>query len=985
MNKKLLIGLVIMLLLSFTSAFAVGTAPDPADALAYWALEDLTDLTGNGNTLTNEEATSGATGIILNAYDFESTNSESISVPSGLCIGATSCTISAWVKPESQVSNTIYRDRPTDILFRSNYNPGSNGVTCQFETAGGSAYAIYGTQTTIPTGTFTHLLCVYDAGTPRIYIDGSEVTPDTLVTGSGAIANNAGNTYLGSNNDVGDFFDGVMDEVSIFDVALTGDEVAYLYQAGIPTSEQQYPFSSVTPQEDILTIIGADADNATDLTNFNVTYDGITYQNATGNIIQLNITALGGNSSELQNFSVTSTNYFSQSVTNWNISSIYYANLTQYPYITAYDEDSNATLSNFNVTIKDILGGLKQSTQTTNGVVYYRCGSTPANCATPVKIYINSTNYQDYSNLGYSFGIGATNDLNASLSPNPLEDFSLLTPTGVTISNGTEYNITWTQAVSPTSKTVTYTGSITYVNNATEIDSFSTTDLFYNLDLSSYPSSDFNVSVTATESFSLDSFTHSSILGVSRDNYLYFYDEDTGLPIESANVTIDYPNYPTDIVYTTNALGEVTFPSYVNNTLQTGNYSITFEDFIGYVTPITFNRDYSGLPINESFNITVTNINITLYYRSNFSQFNKEATVIIEGISNNTISNGSVFLQNASISNGLYRVYVFSDGYFNEQKDFTFTGQDDLNLCIYLLELNNSNSGTVTIRTIDEFQRLLSDATVNLLEYDPSTLSYIEVSECLTDSNGECKFLVQTNTKSYKFTATKGVNGNTVTASTDSQIFEDDISGGQVVLFSEQTITLTLSSQEQFIINAIQNIIFSSTESFNNVTNQSNIDVSFNSIDGTNLQVCVEYFSVAGGVETSLTGSTFCVVGSSAEVTENAFFTLNRSKEYIAKVYIKSGSSEIGLASYRYKSLDSFSQRLVDNATLPFVFLFIWIFLIGGGLALKNVPLTGIFIIAGTWAIAGFFPTITIVSASVLQTLIGISLIYNGRKKEDFQ
>jgi len=471
------------------------------------------------------------------------------------------------------------------------------------------------------------------------------------------------------------------------------------------------------------------------------------------------------------------------------------------------------------------------------------------------------------------------------------------------------------------------------------------------------------------------------------DNYFYFYNGNTNTPITDANITIDLPRSTTDLELVTDVDGKVEFSSIYENVPQNGTYNITFEDLSGFITPITFTRDYSNyssFPVNESFNISVTNLNITLYYRSNSSLFNKNASVIIEGLANHTTTNGTIYIQNSTIAAGTYRVTVSSDGYYNEEKTFTYTSQDSIDVSLYLLELNASNSGTVTIRTVDEYSRLLDNVEVNLLEYDPSTLSYIEVSECYTDSNGECKFLVETNTKSYKFTASKDIGTSIITASTNAQIFEDDISGGETVVFSEETITLTLSSQETYGINVIQNIIYNISESFNETTNISNIDVSFRSIDGTNLEVCVEYFEVVSGVETSKTGDTFCVVAASAEVTENAYFTLNRSKDYIAKVYIKTDSGNVLLESFKYNSNTSFEQMLINNATLPFFILFLWVLLIGGSLMLKNVPLTGVAITVGAWVLLYIFPSILLTSVAVLQTLIGISLVYIGRKKEDF-
>jgi len=40
------------------------------------------------------------------------------------------------------------------------------------------------------------------------------------------------------------YSDGVFDEISFFDVALTSDEITFLYNEGTPTSDQQYPFTT---------------------------------------------------------------------------------------------------------------------------------------------------------------------------------------------------------------------------------------------------------------------------------------------------------------------------------------------------------------------------------------------------------------------------------------------------------------------------------------------------------------------------------------------------------------------------------------------------------------------------------------------------------------------------------------------------------------------------------------------------------------------
>jgi len=75
----------------------VGTAPNTSDCVAYWKLEDTSDSTGNGNTLTIGGATS-TTGIISNGYTLDGSN-DYIDVPKNFSsVVDNNYTIVHWVK-----------------------------------------------------------------------------------------------------------------------------------------------------------------------------------------------------------------------------------------------------------------------------------------------------------------------------------------------------------------------------------------------------------------------------------------------------------------------------------------------------------------------------------------------------------------------------------------------------------------------------------------------------------------------------------------------------------------------------------------------------------------------------------------------------------------------------------------------------------------------------------------------------------------------
>ena len=79
------------------------------------------------------------------------------------------------------------------------------------------------------TGTWYHLALVYNATSATFYLDGSSVatkTVDITTTASRSMY------YAGT---LAYFFDGRMDELSIFDSALSGATVSSIYNGGTPT------------------------------------------------------------------------------------------------------------------------------------------------------------------------------------------------------------------------------------------------------------------------------------------------------------------------------------------------------------------------------------------------------------------------------------------------------------------------------------------------------------------------------------------------------------------------------------------------------------------------------------------------------------------------------------------------------------------------------------------------------------------------------
>ena len=80
---------------------------------------------------------------------------------------------------------------------------------------------------------------------------------------------------------------------------------------------------------------------------------------------------------------------------------------------------------------------------------------------------------------------------------------------------------------------------------------------------------------------------------------------------------------------------------------------------------------------------------------------------------------------------------------------FNATQYTYLNRSLFLL---NTSQGTgITVTVLDQIQRLIEEAYVDLLRYNLSTNDYYIVDSCKSDSEGICKFSAELNSEYYRF------------------------------------------------------------------------------------------------------------------------------------------------------------------------------------------------------------------------------------------
>ena len=170
------------------------------------------------------------TGIIKNAYSFD--GNDYIDFNNSNHVTGNYFSISVWIKTTSTgVTQTIYRKRPTEIYMRV-----STDNKIYF--TGGGALGLVSTST-VTNGNWHHIVGVIDNGDIMLYIDSSLENNDT---DAGSISGGTDYLRIGRNGAYLDYFNGIIDEVAIWSIALNATAVEDLYNNGNYLS---YPFDPI--------------------------------------------------------------------------------------------------------------------------------------------------------------------------------------------------------------------------------------------------------------------------------------------------------------------------------------------------------------------------------------------------------------------------------------------------------------------------------------------------------------------------------------------------------------------------------------------------------------------------------------------------------------------------------------------------------------------------------------------------------------------
>jgi hypothetical protein len=234
-----------------SDTISVNTSSTLASGLiSYWKLDELsgqaidaTGAGGNNNNGTQTNTTQGVAGKINTAYAFNGTSSKvDMGNPVNLSL-ASAGSLSCWVYPSINASDGIVASKGNFSSDTYGYGIDYVGGTNQFlaELANGSAHQTVGFNgTTIALNTWYHLVLTWDGANFKTYLNGNV----TSVVQQLVPVSNVNDFVLGYNYATGTaYFNGRIDEVGVWNRALTSAEVIALYSSGTGIS---YPFGQTT-------------------------------------------------------------------------------------------------------------------------------------------------------------------------------------------------------------------------------------------------------------------------------------------------------------------------------------------------------------------------------------------------------------------------------------------------------------------------------------------------------------------------------------------------------------------------------------------------------------------------------------------------------------------------------------------------------------------------------------------------------------------
>ena len=221
------LGYAFVALLAFGLLAAPAQNAQPSDLVAAYAFNEgsgstVADLSGNGNVGTLSGASWTTAGKFGSALAFNGSSAR-VRVEDSASLDLTSAmSLEAWVYPAASQSGwraVVQKEADSYLLSASSHvgdlRP-ATGVTVN-----GSVPNAFG-PTALPVGAWTHLAVTYDGAALRLFVNGMQAASTPV---SGNITPTANPLWIGGNSPYGEYFNGRIDEVRVYRVALSQAEI----------------------------------------------------------------------------------------------------------------------------------------------------------------------------------------------------------------------------------------------------------------------------------------------------------------------------------------------------------------------------------------------------------------------------------------------------------------------------------------------------------------------------------------------------------------------------------------------------------------------------------------------------------------------------------------------------------------------------------------------------------------------------------------
>jgi hypothetical protein len=237
-----MLGFTAAVLVGGLAAFHQGSAAcvsPPAALVAWWPAEgNANDIDGSNNGTLRDNATF-ATGYVGQAFSFNGYSGSMVVTDAPALRFTTAMTIEAWIYPKAYPSGTAGAEIVSKWFGGNNQNSyttsiDSSGRAYLLVSWNGLAntpsvdYGIVYTTHAVPLNQWNHFAATYDGATLSVYLNG--VLENQAGWTKGLFPGTAP-LVIGANY-VSSVFNGLIDEVSIYNRALLGTEVQAIYNAG---------------------------------------------------------------------------------------------------------------------------------------------------------------------------------------------------------------------------------------------------------------------------------------------------------------------------------------------------------------------------------------------------------------------------------------------------------------------------------------------------------------------------------------------------------------------------------------------------------------------------------------------------------------------------------------------------------------------------------------------------------------------------------